>query len=155
MRARTMGLSVWQPWASLIAVGAKRYETRSWRPPASLIGQQLAICSSQTEAGLLASAHDLALSRLYLRRLGRQPLPMGTVVAVVTVAGCIGTVSPAARRIGVRERLVGDWSPGRYAWRLEDVRPLATPVPVCGSQRFFYLPARVLAQVMAQIGGGA
>jgi hypothetical protein len=155
MRARMLGLSVWQPWASLIAVGAKRYETRSWRPPASLIGQRLAICSSQTEAGLLVSAQDLALSRLCLRRLGRQPLPMGTVVAIVTVAGCIATTSPAARRIGVRERLVGDWSPGRYAWRLEDVRPLQTPVPVCGSQRFFYLPARVLAQVTAQIGGGA
>lgn len=24
-------LSVLQPWASLIAIGAKRYETRSWR----------------------------------------------------------------------------------------------------------------------------
>ncbi len=155
MRARMLGLSVWQPWASLIAARAKRYETRSWRPPVSLIGQSLAICSSQTEAGLLVSAHDLALSRLCLRRLGRHPLPMGTVVAVVTVAGCIGTTSLAARRIGVRERLVGDWSPGRYAWRLDDIQPLAAPVPVTGSQRFFHLPPRVLAQVLAQIGGEA
>lgn len=23
-------ISLWQPWASLMAVGAKRYETRSW-----------------------------------------------------------------------------------------------------------------------------
>jgi hypothetical protein len=153
MRARMLGISVWQPWASLIAAGAKRYETRSWRPPASLIGRRLAICSSRTEEGLFASAQDQAFSRLCLRRLGRAPLPMGTVVAIVTVAGFIGTVSSAARRIGARERLVGNWSPDRYAWRLEDVRALATPVPVSGSQRFFYLLPRVLAQVLTQIGG--
>jgi hypothetical protein len=155
MRERMLGLSVWQPWASLIAVGAKRYETRSWRPPASLIGQRLAICSSRTEEGLLASEQDQAFGRHCLRRLGRAPLPMGTVVAVVTVAGFIGTASSTARRIGVRERLVGDWSPDRYAWRLEDVRALATPVPVTGSRRFFYLPPRVLAQALTQIGGEA
>lgn len=155
MRARMLGLSVWQPWASLIAVGAKRYETRSWRPPASLIGRRLAICSSRTEEGLLASAQDQALSRLCLRRLGRAPLPIGAVVAVVTVTGCIATTALAARRIGARERLAGDWSSGRYAWRLDDVRALAAPVPVSGSQRFFYLPPRVQAQVLAQIGGKA
>lgn len=36
-------LTVWQPWASLIAVGAKPYEFRSWKPPAWLVGKQLAI----------------------------------------------------------------------------------------------------------------
>lgn len=36
-------LTVWQPWASLIAIGAKPYEFRSWKPPASLVGKQLAI----------------------------------------------------------------------------------------------------------------
>lgn len=154
MRARMLGLSVWQPWASLIAARAKRYETRSWQPPASLIGQRLAICSSQTVEGLLMSAQDQSFSRLCLRMLGRQPLPMGTVVAVVTVAGSIGTTSPAARRINSQERLVGDWSPDRYAWQLDDVRPLAIPVPVSGSQRFFYLPPCVLAKVLDQIGGG-
>ncbi|RWN20383.1 MAG: hypothetical protein EOR94_13310 [Mesorhizobium sp.] len=36
-------LTVWQPWASLIAIGAKPYEFRGWKPPKSLIGKQLAI----------------------------------------------------------------------------------------------------------------
>lgn len=36
-------ISLWQPWASLIACGAKPYETRDWAPPASLIGQPIAI----------------------------------------------------------------------------------------------------------------
>lgn len=36
-------ISLWQPWTSLIACGAKPYETRDWAPPASLIGQPIAI----------------------------------------------------------------------------------------------------------------
>lgn len=36
-------LTVWQPWATLIMIGAKPYEFRSWRPPSWLVGQRLAI----------------------------------------------------------------------------------------------------------------
>lgn len=36
-------LTVWQPWASLIAIGAKPYEFRGWKPPRNLIGQRIAI----------------------------------------------------------------------------------------------------------------
>lgn len=36
-------LTIWQPWASLIIAGAKPYEFRGWRPPASLIGQRIVI----------------------------------------------------------------------------------------------------------------
>jgi len=39
-------LTIWQPWASLIMAGAKPYEFRSWRPPASLIGQRIVIHAS-------------------------------------------------------------------------------------------------------------
>ncbi|MCB1462115.1 MAG: ASCH domain-containing protein [Nitratireductor sp.] len=36
-------ISLWQPWASLIAAGVKPYETRHWSPPRELIGQRIAI----------------------------------------------------------------------------------------------------------------
>lgn len=36
-------ISLWQPWASLIACGAKPYETRHWAPPRELIGRTIAI----------------------------------------------------------------------------------------------------------------
>lgn len=35
--------TIWQPWASLIMIGAKPYEFRSWKPPAWLVGQRMAI----------------------------------------------------------------------------------------------------------------
>lgn len=36
-------LTIWQPWATLIIAGAKPFEFRGWRPPASLIGQRIVI----------------------------------------------------------------------------------------------------------------
>ncbi len=36
-------LTVWQPWASLIAIGAKPYEFRGHLPPRALVGQRIAI----------------------------------------------------------------------------------------------------------------
>lgn len=36
-------ITIWQPWADLIAIGAKPYEFRSWRPSSVHIGQRIAI----------------------------------------------------------------------------------------------------------------
>jgi activating signal cointegrator 1 len=36
-------LTLWQPWATLIALKVKTIETRSWAAPKSLIGQRIAI----------------------------------------------------------------------------------------------------------------
>lgn len=36
-------LTIWQPWATLIAIGAKPYEFRGWVPPKSIRGQRIAI----------------------------------------------------------------------------------------------------------------
>lgn len=36
-------LTVWQPWATLIAIEAKPYEFRGWQPPRWLVGKRLAI----------------------------------------------------------------------------------------------------------------
>jgi hypothetical protein len=36
-------LTVWQPWATLIAIGAKPYEFRGGVPPRAYVGQRIAI----------------------------------------------------------------------------------------------------------------
>ena len=43
-------LSMHQPWASLVADGVKTVETRSWRPPASVVGERIGIHSTQRPA---------------------------------------------------------------------------------------------------------
>ena len=42
-------LTLYQPWASLIAVGAKTIETRGYRPPSTLkLGERFAIHAGKT-----------------------------------------------------------------------------------------------------------
>ena len=66
-------LSVRQPYASLIMAGTKRREYRSWKPPATLIGQRLAIHAS-------LRLHELADA-------GAHALPRGLVLGSVLVTG--------------------------------------------------------------------
>lgn len=43
MTVHMKALTIWQPWASLIIIGAKPYEFRSWAVPAWLVGKRLGI----------------------------------------------------------------------------------------------------------------
>jgi hypothetical protein len=124
-------LSVMQPWASLIACGAKRYETRSW---ATSYRGPLAIHASAgfprgARARLDDAAFALALARGGYPSAGA--LPLGRVVAVAVLADCVPTV-PLVDGLDSEERAFGDYAPGRWAWRLEGVRALPAPVPARG-----------------------
>ena len=129
------GLSIRQPWASLIAEGNKRIETRSW---------------STTHRGLVAIHASKAFPKDALRfaqeerALGRIPprIPRGAIVAVARIGNVIGT-DEAAWQISGLERHLGDYSDGRYAWYLEDVRALEEPIPCRGALSLWKLPPEV------------
>ena len=40
------------------------------------------------------------------------------------------------QHLGITEKEIalGDWTPGRYAWELANVKPLPRPIPVKGKQ---------------------
>lgn len=59
-------LSLTQPWASLVACGAKKIETRSWRCPTALIGQRIAIHASK---GFPRDAKDACLELAFFTAL--------------------------------------------------------------------------------------
>ena len=131
-------LSLTQPWATLVAIGAKRYETRSWFT--SYRGQ-IAIHASK---GFPAWAKETLReepfrSVLYANGAAAAWLPLGHVIAICDVTACIPTNARASRQslanIGLTEQefAFGDYSEGRYAWRLENVRRLPEPIPAKGA----------------------
>lgn len=128
-------ISLWQPWASLIAVGAKHIETRHWQPPRALIGQRVAIHAGKRliELGLLghpAFAHALA----------GYPIHYGAIVCTARLANVEPITPDLCRSLSDNELAFGDYHAGRYAWHLHDVHPLAVPVPTIGRQGFFDVP---------------
>jgi hypothetical protein len=135
--SETRALSVIQPWATLIAIGAKRVETRSW---ATGYRGPLAIHAAKA---FPSAARDRCLTSPFFEALtkGRgetQALrhPLGAVIAVAELVDVRRITSPEAFGyvLGANEIAFGDWTPGRYAWLLANVRPLAEPIPARGAQ---------------------
>lgn len=153
-------LSLHQPWASLMAIGAKVNETR----PRPLDYQgDIAICATRLRwfrnfpeyaidalrwlwfhkdsfPGYHANIRDLYLS-----------LPFGKVVAIVTKTGCIQVTDEWKPKLSLQEEQLGDYRPGRFYYPTTNLRPLKNPVSVLGRQSLFELPPIVLAEVLKEL----
>jgi hypothetical protein len=119
-------LSLWQPWASLVAAGLKQYETRSWATPYRGL---LAIHAAKRPPD--GDVSDL-LRPVQAGRVA-QPLPLGAVVCVVDLVDVV-PATEARKTISELEYSVRDYSPGRWAWKLELVHVFEIPVPARGAQ---------------------
>lgn len=136
-------ISLWQPYASLIAAKVKRFETRSWRAPGRLVGQRIAIHA----AARRPTAAELdALGGIVAEVLGgywQRRIPYGAVVCTAAIAGCYQVTrwngpAPILEHIGeIRDDGFGDYTPGRYCWELTDVDVCDPPVPAKGAQGFW------------------
>jgi hypothetical protein len=128
-------ISLWQPWASAIALGYKRIETRDW---STNVRGRIAIHAAKR----WTSAERLFLDKQ--RALGRFPqtatLPLGAVVCTALLIDVRSTSSLIAAGISPMEGEFGNYLPGRYGWLLQDVRPLLAPIPFLGAQGFFDVP---------------
>lgn len=152
-------ISLWEPWASLIALGLKTYETRSWET--SYRGP-LAICTvKQVPADHREAVDDFIRRGPFvdeLQAVGITSLAiaeaMGArVVAIATLDSC----RPAAvvrQKLSIRERQAGDYKDGRFAWRLGNVRALEGLYPVSGMQKLWDLPYDVEKAVFAEVTAG-
>ena len=126
-------ITLTQPWATLVAIGAKRYETRSWSTEHR---GELAIHAAKgiTKESLNVMqipAFRKALAAAELHYLG--DLPRGAVIATCTLVDVTPTADLVLDVVSPQEREFGDFTPGRYAWTLEDVKALAEPVPARGA----------------------
>jgi len=148
-------LSLWQPWATLVVAGAKRWETRSWkwRGPIPL---RIAIHASANAPRDVAAATDPERFRQTLRTLGMDPLTLetGAILGVVTVTACLPT--PEVRDLLPPDELAfGDYGPGRWAWRLLEPAVLPRPVRCKGALGLWDLTWEVEKAVLLQLGDDA
>lgn len=150
-------LTLTQPWASLVAIGAKQIETRSWsikyRGPLAIhaarhfprIAQDFTYEKIARDC-LLASSMGLLVHKTFysgggIHRLDTQ-LPRGSVLATCNLLDCLpmesrgclaGVFADYPELDTAQERAFGDFSPGRWAWVLEDVHMFPKPIPAKGA----------------------
>lgn len=131
-------LTLTQPWATLMAVGAKRIETRSW-----LTEYQgpLVIHAAKGFPQWAEDECDYEPFSQTLNEAGypwhpgtkhnRRHLPTGQVIAV----GWLDRVERISTNyeVATLERTFGNYASGRYAWRFERIYRLTTPIDARGS----------------------
>jgi hypothetical protein len=149
-------ISVWEPWASLLACGHKWYETRSWTPPIDCMRvRDIAIHAGKSRVGMEYLGRDARLAAICDQVLGADFADrcetFGSVIAVGQISRTIATEAAQAVDVTEREKAMGDWSPGRYGWRFVDVRKLSHPVPCRGMQKLFELPLDVIERIYDRV----
>lgn len=134
-------ISIWQPWASLIAVGAKRIETRHWAAPASVIGERVAIHAAKRKPGPLSDRMHEALGGSISQPV--EVLPLGVIVCTVVIDRCEAMTRDLVNAASRTEVSFGEFVPGRYAWFLRDVEE-TRHVEMRGSQGFYDVPDAIV-----------
>ena len=122
-------VSLWQPWASLVAIGAKPFETRSFPIPRRLLGKRVAIHAAARPCFVDFDQDTIdAITDAFGQCGWNYSLPRGVIVATAILAESI----PVER---VPHDMFGDYSAGRWAWWLEDRRPVRPHIPAKGRQQ--------------------
>lgn len=139
-------LTLWQPWASLVACGAKRFETRRWstdyRGPLAIHAAARPVEMWRMGAAWLALVGQTLNPKASWveARNELRHLPYGKIVATCILDAVASTDLIEIPALGTLEREFGDWSAGRFTWRLKDVQPVDPPIPWRGRQRLWNLP---------------
>lgn len=143
-------LTLTQPRATLVAVGAKTIETRSWQtsyrgpiaihagaglgPVGGVAGLQALCCSEPFQTALRGDGRAHLLDPSFFAN----NLPRGCIVAVATLTDCLrigglfhGEFTPPDPE--TPEYHFGDYTAGRYAWILRHVVALSDPLPARGA----------------------
>jgi hypothetical protein len=142
-------LSLTQPWATLVAIGAKTIETRSW---ATRYRGPLAIHAAKGLPGGQKALRALVMRPWFYRALiaalpphldtsrGVAPdtlirylMPLGQIIATCTLDDCFQFTRETVAAIGEPERSFGDYGLGRYGFRLGNICKLGTPIPARGA----------------------
>jgi len=141
-------ITVWQPWATLIALKLKPWEFRRWAAPKRFVGKRLAI-----HAGARPMRKDeLKELLLTLRMDGQMGTGLEVEPSIELLERCLAGLALPRSHIVCTVRLgtplLAKALPAKYvdsnridhqmfAWPMEEVRALEPPAPATGAQGFW------------------
>jgi hypothetical protein len=138
-------LSLHQPWATLILLGIKRLETRSWQTDHT---GRLAIHASRSfpfEARQLCRQAPIFSLLAEAGFAHPDDLPRGALLGTVLVRRCLRTEELDVEALGDIERALGNFGPRRWAWLLEEPERFDRPIPYRGMLGVFPVPEELFA----------
>jgi len=140
-------ITLFQPWASIVAIGEKKIETRSW---STKYRGKLALHAAVKKNNANIPMSHAKVFREALKKHGlvlKRDFPTGAIIATCKLTACLKIISEDKKEntaqlktgylVSGNEYYFGDYTPGRYAWILEDVQPLEEPIPAKGMQKLW------------------
>lgn len=120
-----------QPWASLVALGLKKVETRPKPTPHSMKGL-VAVHACKTQEWL-----HLLDEEPFKSALAGHELQFGHIIGTVEIIRSVTiteAVSAWQRENNPTEYAFGDYTPGRFGWVLRNGRQVVEPIPFTAHQ---------------------
>ncbi len=134
-------LTLKQPWASALMIGAKEWETRSWKPSMAMLHiLRTEVMYIHSSVGFKDAYKSLLASRPFNEYFNRSDsLPTGCILGHVVVGRVISTVDwmkefkPDENKDAYEEWQFGNYSPDRWAWEILRPTPWEQPVKAKGA----------------------
>lgn len=149
--------TAYQPYAHAIVAGLKQYETR---PRRTNIRGRVAVHAAKKDAwrsGVLEKGIVPEIEALLSEQQGTgnraAHLDYGAVVGTVEIVDCV-PVEELADKLNPLEKVLGDYSPGRFAWVLKNPVMFDTPIPARGQQGWWNWderPAEIAQKIKQEI----
>ena len=128
-------ISLWQPWASLMAHGMKTIETRDWY---TFYRGPLIIHAAKRKMDAL---YPEALADFVNAGIDWTDLPFGKLLCQLNLYDVETIWHPYNAG---REAPHGNFRLGRSAWKTKDLKIFKNPIPFRGHQGFFNVPDELL-----------
>lgn len=147
-------LTLWQPWASLVAMGLKPYEFRRWPAYDNFIGKRIVIHAaarkpkgaelaelitnpSRLEGSIAGSDEQLSAALAFLTRVWceEETLVFSAGLAEATLGAPVRCIDLFRATMDPDEI-----NPDMWAWPMSDVTPITPPYPARGAQSFWRWP---------------
>ncbi len=142
---KVKAITLHQPWATLIMLGAKRFETRSWGTDYTGL---LVIHAGKT---LAVDTYDrVFMHHLYASGVtDYNKLPLGAALGVVWKGQCFRGRS-VIPHIDERERAFGGFDgDDRVAWALSNPVAFPAPIPMKGAQGLWDYPLPIPEEILS------
>ena len=106
-------ISIQEPYGSLILKGHKKIETRSWKT--NYRGELYIHTSSTIFKGDNTKAFNY---------INKEDLVFGYIICKCKLVDCIEMTEEFINSVDSKEKELGVYSIGRYAWILDDIEPI-------------------------------
>lgn len=120
-------LTLIQPWATLIMIGAKKIETRSWST--KYRGPIAIHAGKKIDNDFFINPSFSEIIKQY--NLDEKSIPQGCILGTCTIKDVIKS-EYLINNISEDELLLGNYNKGRFGWVLNDICPFDTPIPAKG-----------------------